>query len=286
MKKMLAAFAVVAAILGVTTGIVAADNLYQDGGATQAIGGELNTDNGQLSLSVPADAYFLDTPIRLRYIPNITNNVSAPPSNSIWVGQPFTLQISEWYTERPISLDKPMTMTVHYNPADLGGRSESTLRLVRLSGALFGFNQWQPLPSTVDTSSHTVTTQVPYGGSYGLLADNVTTASPTEQTAATNSVISGRVFYDKNGNGVMDDGDFPIAKAGIKISSGAWSAFSTTDANGSYAFQGLGAGTYTVELVVGPEWAFTTPNAVAGIKVTGQTGSKGTADFGMWYKLP
>lgn len=286
MKKMLAAIAAVAAILGITAGIVAADSLYQDGGATQAIGGELNTDNGQLSLAVPAGAYFLDTPIRLRYIPNVTNNVPAPPAGSIWVGQPFTLQVTEWYTGRVLSLDKPMTMTVHYNPADLGGRSESTLRLVRRSDALFGFSQWLPLQGTVDTQSHTVTAQVSYGGDYGLLADNVATASPAAQTAAASSVITGRVFYDKNGNGVMDGDDFPIAKAGVKISSGDWSSFTTTDANGNYAFQGLGDGTYTVGLVVGSEWAFTTPNAVSGIKVTGQADSKGTADFGMWYKLP
>ncbi len=285
MKKMLATVVLVAAVLGITTGAVAADSLYQDGGATQAIGGSLTTDDGQLSLAVPAGAYFIDTPIRLRYIPNVTNNVPAPPSGSIWVGQPFTLQISEWYTGRFISFDKPMTMTIHYNPPDLGGRSESTLHIVRLSGALFGYNQWLPLLSTVDTVSHTVTVRVPYGGDYGLVADNVA-AVPPVQAVPTGSVIAGKVFYDKNGNGVMDDGDFPIAKAGVKISSGGWSAFTTTDADGDYTFRDLQDGTYAVELVVGPEWAFTTPAAVDGIQVTGQADSKGTANFGMWYKLP
>ena len=37
---------------------------------------------------------------------------------------------------------------------------------------------------------------------------------------------------------------------------------------------------------MGPEWAFTTPNVVAGIQVTGQPDPRGSADFGMWYKLP
>ena len=101
-----------------------------------------------------------------------------------------------------------------------------------------------------------------------------------------NSGITGRVFYDRNGNGVMDGDDFPIAGAGLKISSGTWSAFTRTDDNGNCAFWDLRERAYTVELVVGPEWAFTTPNVVTGTQVTGQAGSKGSADFGMWYKLP
>ena len=101
------------------------------------------------------------------------------------------------------------------------------------------------------------------------------------------STISGKVFYDKNGNGVMDDGDFPIAKAGLKISSGTWSAFTTSAADGSYYFADLRQSAYTVELVVGPEWAFTTAPVVSNIQVSGQAStSPSNIDFGMWYKLP
>ena len=288
MKTILAFIVAVAAVLGLAASVATADSLYQDGGATQAIGGGLTTDNGQLDLTVPANAYFIDTPIRLRYIPNSANNLPAAPSGSIWIGQPFTLQLSEWYTGRFISFDKPMTMTVHYNPSDLGGRSEASLRLVRLDQAAFGYSQWVDLPSAVDTANHTVTAQTPSGGDYGLIAGNVApaTAPPSAQAVPMNSAITGRVFYDKNGNGVMDDGDFPVAGAGLKISSGTWSAFTRTDANGNYAFWDLRQSSYTIELVVGPEWAFTTPTVVTGIQVTGQADSRGSADFGMWYKLP
>jgi len=188
MKKMLAAIAMVAAVLGLTTGIGLADSLYQDGGATQVIGGGLTTADGRISWSVPAGAYYLDTIIRLRYIPNGANNLLTAPSNSIWIGQPFTLQLSEWDTGRFISLDKPMTMTVHYNPADLGGRSEASLRIVRLNRAAFGYSQWVDLPSAVDTANHTVTAQTPYGGDYGLLADN---ASPAGAPARKRNVRAG-----------------------------------------------------------------------------------------------
>lgn len=83
----------------------------------------------------------------------------------------------------------------------------------------------------------------------------------------------------------MDDDDFPVAGAGVLITSGYWSSFNRTGLDGRYSFSGLGNGYYAVNLVVGPEWAFTTPFAVTGIAVSGQPGSNGTADFGMWYKL-
>jgi hypothetical protein len=295
-KRLLAALALGATVLGATTGMAFAGlPPYQDGGATQAIGGGLTSNNGQLDLTVPANAYALytalvatgnytgNTTIRLRYSPNSANNLGAPPVNTIWIGEPFTLQLSEWDTGAVISLDKPMTMAVHYKPSDLGGRVEASLRIVRLSGAGTGYASWVSLPSTVDNVNHVVRTQTVAGGDYGLIADNGATPGQSNPGA---SMISGRVFYDKTGNGVMDGGDFPIATAGVRISAGNWNAFTTTDANGNYSFGGLSAGSYTVELAVGPEWAFTTSNAVTNIQVTGQTDSRVSADFGMWYKLP
>ncbi len=100
------------------------------------------------------------------------------------------------------------------------------------------------------------------------------------------SGITGRLFYDKDGNGTMDGEDFPIGGALVRIGSGDWSATTTTGTDGSYAFWSLRESAYTVEVLVGSEWAFTTPKAVGGIRVTGQADSRATADFGMWYKLP
>ena len=305
MKKTLAVIALVAAVLGSAAGIAFADQTSQETLATTYSGGGIMSNNGQLDWSVPPGAYSVT--IKMLYLPNSADNFPNPPANTLWVDQPFTIQMFDFDTGAMISADKPTTLTIHYIPSDLGGRSESTLRVVTLNGT-----QWVDMPSTVDTVNHVVIAQTPYSGSYGLIANDVgfplapppaptATPAPVSAPAPTaapapapapapaapsGSVISGKVFYDKNGNGVMDGDDFPIARAGLKISSGTWSAFTRTDANGNYAFWDLRQSAYTVELVVGPEWAFTTPNVVTGIAVTGQAGAKGSADFGMWYKLP
>lgn len=307
MKQALALVALVATVLGLTGGLALAQTItnpttFQDAFATATDGGGLVSDDGMITVSVPPYASGAGDNILIRYIPDIQNSVQAAPPDAIWVGSPFEIQVWDQTIGREIATDKPLTLTVNYNPSNLGGRSESTLRIVRL------YDQWSPFPSTVDTVSHTVTTQITFGGDYGLLASNVGAPAPAAAAPAptpapapapaaapapapapaapTSSVISGQVFFDKNGNGAMDDGDFPIAGAGVIVTSGNWSVFTRTGPDGRYSFSGLGNGSYQVNLVVGPEWAFTTPFAVTGIAVSGQQGSNGTANFGMWYKLP
>ena len=190
-----------------------------------------------------------------------------------------------------------MNLTVKYNPADLGGRSKSTLRLARFDG---GRTQWFSIPSTVDTIHHTVSGQNNEAGDYALIVDNAApepvavpplprlpAPAPVQvETVPMSSGVTGKVYYDKNGDGVMDGDDFPIGGAGLKISSGSWSALTTTDVGGNYAFWSLRDSAYDVEVLVGSEWAFTTPSIVGAVRVTGQAGSVGNANFGMWYKLP
>ena len=312
MKKLLVAVAIVAALLTVaSSAVLARDTDYQDGGATVNSGGQLITDDGQLVFAIPANAfdvaYFntstnddgdsVSTPtdnIRVRYLPTGANNLPAKPDNTIWVGTPFSLQLMYWDSMAFLSLKTPATMIIHYRPEDLGGRSESSLRIVRW------FDRWVPLASTVDTVNHTVTVQTPWGGEYGLVVDNVAAPAPAAPAPAPapaaappaapavpmNSGITGKVFYDKNGNGAVDGDDFAIAGAKLRISSGSWSAETTSAADGSYAFWVLRESSYTVEVIVGPEWAYTTPNVVTGIAVNGQADSRGTANFGLWYRLP
>jgi len=305
MKKTLAVIALVAAVLGSAAGIAFADQTSQETLATTYSGGGIMSNNGQLDWSVPPGAYSVT--IKMLYLPNSADNFPNPPANTLWVDQPFTIQMFDFDTGAMISADKPTTLTIHYIPSDLGGRSESTLRVVTLNGT-----QWVDMPSTVDTVYHVVIAQTPYSGSYGLIANDVgfplapppaptatpapvpapaPTAAPAPApapapAAPSGSVISGKVFYDKNGNGVMDDGDFPIGGAGLLLTSGNSVAFTRTAPDGTYSLGGLGNGSYTVNLIVGSEWAFTTPFAVSGVTVTGQPDSKGAADFGMWYKLP
>ena len=306
MKKVLAAAALAATILGLAVGVALADQPFQQTLAFTYSGGGIMSDNGQVDWSIPAGAY--SATIKMLYQPNSASNFPDPPANTIWVDQPFTIQMFHFDTGDIISTTKPTTLTFHYRPADLGGRSESTLRAVSFNGST-----WSDLPSSVDTVNRVVIVQTSYSGVYGLIANNVgfPLAPPPAPTAAPapapapaptaapapapapaptpapgSSVISGKVFYDKNGNGVMDDGDFPIGGAGLLLTSGGTVKFTRTGPDGTYSFSGLAGGTYTVNLIVGSEWAFTTPFAISGINVNGQAGSNGTADFGMWCKLP
>jgi hypothetical protein len=328
-KRPLAIIALVALALSITAGIALADTTYQDGFVTQTEGGGMVSSNGQIEWGILANSN--PSSILARYYPDVMNKVQGPPAGTIWVGSPFLLEVWNSDIGKLINTAKPMTLVVHYSPSDLGGRSESTIRLVRL------YDQWSEFPSTVDTVNHVVTTQIYFGGDYGLIASNAApaaaapapvaapapapvaapapapvaapapapvaapVAAPAPEPApapapapaanpvsvavpSTVSAMSGKVFYDKNGNGVMDGDDFPVAGAGLLISNGDWIAFTRTGSDGSYAFSSLGSGSYGMNLVVGPEWGYTTPNAVAGVSLTGQSGSNGTADFGIWYK--
>ncbi len=312
MRRMLTVIALVVAALAMTAGVSLADFPHQDAKVLQANGGGINSDNGEVMWYVPPYAYTFGD-LRLRYTQYSMADFPSPSSTSIWAADPFGLQLQDYDTGALVNLSSPSTITVHYDPSTLGGRSESTLRVVMLP---LNAIDWVNLPSTVDTTNHTVTAQVTTSADYGLFVSNAppTAAPPSAPAptaapapapapvpapaptaapapapapaATTSSVISGQVFFDKNGNGVMDDGDFPVAGAGVLITSGYWSSFTRTGPDGHYSFPGLGNGTYQVNVIVGPEWAFTTPFAVPGIAVSGQPGSNGTANFGMWYKLP
>ncbi|HEX9015590.1 MAG TPA: SdrD B-like domain-containing protein [Chloroflexota bacterium] len=305
MKEILVVIFCTVALSAVTIGIAGADTAFQDAFVPAGGSGGMASDNGQIELAVAPSTY--TGPMNIRYTPNTMNSVPQPPAGTIWVGSPFNLQIYDTDLGKLIATDQPMTLSVHYNPSDLGGRLESSLRIVRL------YDTWSNLPSTVDTTRHVVTTQILFSGDYGLVASDVSVPAPAPVAAPaptsppappppppapappaaptlppppapeSSSVISGKVFFDKNGNGVMDNDDFPVAGAGVIIVSGNWHSFVRTGADGSYSFAGLAGAGYTVNVVVGPEWAYTTPVSV-GITVTGQRDSTGTASFGLWYR--
>ena len=84
--------------------------------------------------------------------------------------------------------------------------------------------------------------------------------SPNDGTG-NEGVIGDTIFFDANGNGMVDPGE---GIPGVKVTlSGAGSAVTYTDANGNYTFGNLGAGAYTV--TVDPT---TLPNNGAGLSNT------------------
>jgi hypothetical protein len=235
-------------------------------------GGVLHTSDGRVTATVSPGTRASDSVLTYE---RFDDTEFAPRPGYVYVGSPFVLRMG--YPDGfPITtFARPITITYNYGVMDMTGLDESSLTLV-----YFDATNWIDMPSGLDREARTITAPDSRLWLTALLARPI----PPVPTAST---ISGRVYYDRNGNGVFDGDDFPISTAGVRIASGDWSAFTTSAADGSYSFPGLTEGTYTVSLVVGPEWAFTTPSTVAGVGVTGQPeSSRSDVDFGMWFRLP
>jgi len=77
------------------------------------------------------------------------------------------------------------------------------------------------------------------------------------------STVSGTVYHDSNGNGVLDSGEPVLSGVSINLlREGDSFAVNTTDADGFYYFGGLEEGIYTVEEEDPEAWYSTTPNDV------------------------
>ena len=91
-----------------------------------------------------------------------------------------------------------------------------------------------------------------------------------------NASIAGRVWLDRDNDGVIDAGENGIANvtvllSGIDVNGATVNRSVQTDANGNYLFDGLLPGTYTVTEPTQP------PNTGNGRTVPGSTGGTGTA---------
>jgi uncharacterized repeat protein (TIGR01451 family) len=89
------------------------------------------------------------------------------------------------------------------------------------------------------------------------------------------AMICGYKFYDANANGVWDAGEPPVAGFKIELydqSGNLLDTAFTAAADGSYCFDGLDAGTYTVQEVLPPDsgWMPTTPTSIAVTLLSGE----------------
>lgn len=85
--------------------------------------------------------------------------------------------------------------------------------------------------------------------------------------------IGDRAWIDANGNGVQDGGESGLPDVTVKLykdGNPTAIATTTTGSNGSYAFNNLAPGTYTVEFIkpVGSNYVITTQNAAGGTPAT------------------
>ena len=118
------------------------------------------------------------------------------------------------------------------------------------------------------TSPNSVPVSVSAGGS--------ASASFGDQEQGT---VSGRVFNDQNGSGGQETLESGLSGVTIQLLNDAQTAVQTgeTDGDGSYRFDNVTAGNYTVRETDPDGFNSTTPNSVA---VSVATGGSGTANFG------
>ncbi|MFZ4621833.1 MAG: SdrD B-like domain-containing protein [Bacteroidota bacterium] len=100
----------------------------------------------------------------------------------------------------------------------------------------------------------------PNGGSWFATFCTTVTGNPVPPKYS----VTGSVFNDANSNGVKDVGEAGLANVVVSLSGGGTS---TSDANGSYSFTGVTAGTYTVSAPAVSGYTQTTAGA-ASVTVT------------------
>jgi hypothetical protein len=93
------------------------------------------------------------------------------------------------------------------------------------------------------------------------LINYLTTGNSAQAAAADlTGSISGYVFVDTNGNGIMDASDWAISGATLQLSTQGSTAVTIaySKPDGSYTFTGLGAGTYSVTMLTPCSYAWET----------------------------
>lgn len=306
MRRILAIMALASIVLGMTSGLAVAEDT-QEGWATAANGGgmEIDTTAYKLDWGVPASASSYN--LRLEWIPENMHYLPLPLRGG-WIGTPFSLRTWDYDGSGLVTTSKPMTLVFHYEKGDLMGLPESSLQIVQQIDVL-----WSALPAVLDTTNKTISTTVNGSGTFGLLVGTgahggantvfagsgaianspipAPAAAPAPESAPApapaggmNSFIAGRLYFDTDANGQMANSDAPVGGATVRISSGNWSATTTTAPDGTYVFYSLQDGTYSVEVVVGPEWDFTSGQRADGIRVNGQSTSIGIVNFGMRFR--
>ncbi|AVT39501.1 SdrD B-like domain-containing protein [Plantactinospora sp. BB1] len=118
--------------------------------------------------------------------------------------------------------------------------TNTTVNAVRLNLTTSGNNTGDRYVNT-STGSY-----LPSGGS-----TPITLPSETAQVTVVSSTISGRTWRDANADGIRQSGEgplggFPVALSGTNDLGSPVTRSTTTAADGTYAFTGLRAGTYTV----------------------------------------
>jgi uncharacterized repeat protein (TIGR01451 family) len=110
-------------------------------------------------------------------------------------------------------------------------------------------------------------------------------AAVAATTVLATSSIGGTVWIDGDADGVRDTGEGPFAGVGLRLTlpDGTY-RWATSNAEGRYRFDGLGAGEYRVRVIAPDGWAPTTPGSLS--VALGDDENYPNADFGLARGLP
>ncbi len=183
-----------------------------------ASGGTVATSDSSASLSVPAGALASDTSI------GVTPATGSPGPGA--VGQVYDLSPDGQ------TFQQPVTLTLHYNPAELGGADPTQLKV-----ATFSLGSWSAVPSTVDTSAQTVVASISHFSPWSLIVASTTTlpdggTSTGADAGASSGSSSGSGSGVTEGAGSSSGGDLGGSSGGTG-SSGVSSSGSSGAGTGS-----------------------------------------------------
>ncbi|MDP2037409.1 MAG: SdrD B-like domain-containing protein, partial [Ignavibacteria bacterium] len=204
-------------------------------------------------------------------------------------GNNFTVQyVSFIYSDNPLSTDFNILKSEVWYSTD-GWNNKTQLNSTPLDY----------LNTSVQTFSKSMNVQVlngqtfsvriypyaPNGGSARTQSwathKNVIIEGRTSPIVLNNGSICGMKFDDGDGNGVKDEANGGLAGWTINLSMGAVQMTATTGADGSYCFNNLAAGTYTLSETPQSGWRQTYPDSLGTQSVTLTSGqSVVNIDFG------
>jgi hypothetical protein len=121
--------------------------------AAPTMDGTVSTPDTTLTSSLDDVSYtFADENLRLWHTPVFQGNMPPAPKDVFGINRAFETTAFDPQTELPVSLADPYTLTVGYDPAQLGIVDEDSLKLYFWNGTA-----WVVEPSTLNLTTHTLT---------------------------------------------------------------------------------------------------------------------------------